>query len=470
MYHYLLLLILLTFFNSCESVSKRNKAPKPVDTTAPILKLLGDANMTLPLHQPFTDPSAKAEDDFDGDISSKITTTGSVDSNSVGSYTITYNVSDKAGNSATLKRSVRVTTFANARLGVLGDATVKIYRIENNGTTTLLWQELSTQNYDLSKTGNFDTHADTLKSDELYLIEISGGKDYDSNNNGIKDTQVVENSGVLRTVVSKKDITDLAEKLNVTTLSEIVYEATIQKLKHNFTNSTYLDAQNNISTELIKDINSDGVVDYKDTLLFNPATNQEQLLGVLHSNYNRYADTIRSGKLPLLNSNQTIAHTPTYDFARDITQSRDGSKLYIADGNSGITIIDKASNKVISNIKTKDFARHVTLSADESIAYVADSKAGLSVVDIANKKILKSLPTYDANATGDHDARYILLTESGNKLYLAASKSGVLEFDTSTPENPKLIGQYDSPDIAYNIKLSKDEKTLFLADGKTGLI
>ncbi|HGZ70622.1 MAG TPA: DUF5011 domain-containing protein, partial [Nitratifractor sp.] len=227
MYYILLLLISLTFFNACESVTTRKKAPEPVDTTAPTLKLLGESNITIGLHNTFVDPGAEANDDYDGEISQKITTSGSVDSNSVGSYTIVYSVSDKAGNSTTLSRHVRVSTFANARLGLLGGSTVKIYKLENNGTKTLLWQEQSSSNHDLSKVAQFDTHAPELQNDLLYLIEISEGSDFDSNNNGIKDTQTLKNSGLLRAVLSKKDITDLAQKLNITALSEIVYEATI---------------------------------------------------------------------------------------------------------------------------------------------------------------------------------------------------------------------------------------------------
>ena len=71
------------------------------DTVAPVITLLGDAELTLEVGDTFTDAGATATDTVDGDLSDDIVVTGSVDTTSVGSYTLTYNVSDTAGNAAT---------------------------------------------------------------------------------------------------------------------------------------------------------------------------------------------------------------------------------------------------------------------------------------------------------------------------------------------------------------------------------
>jgi len=465
-----LLFLTLIIFSGCESVTPKKSAPIPKDTTAPILTLLGDSNMTLSLHQQFIDPGAKASDDFDGDISNKIEINGTVDSDRVGVYTLKYQVSDSAGNSAEAVRMVRVTTFANARLGVLADADVTIYKIEDNGSTLMQWSTKSSKSPQLEKSAKFDTQAQDWEDNKLYLIKVTGGSDLDSNNNGIQDTHIIPNKGTLRALVTKKDLIDLAQKLNITPLSEIAYEATIHALKHNYSLNQMQEALNSFAKKVIKDLNGDGIQDYKDILYFDPSKDKEQLLGLLHYKFDSFVNNLRDGKLPLFNAEQNITTIKTVDFARNITPSSDGTKLYVADGNGGITIIDRANNSVIETIKTKGFARHIALNADESIAYVADSEAGLSVIDMATKKVINTIPTYDANATGDHDARYIQLTQDGNRLYLAASSSGVLEFDTTTPTNPQLINSFNTPDIAYNIKLSSDEKNLFIADGKSGLL
>ncbi len=70
------------------------------DTEAPVITLLGDAEMTLSLNDNFVDPGAEATDNLDGDISVNIIVTGSVDTSIAGTYTLLYNVSYSSGNPA----------------------------------------------------------------------------------------------------------------------------------------------------------------------------------------------------------------------------------------------------------------------------------------------------------------------------------------------------------------------------------
>lgn len=81
---------------------------KKDDTTPPTITLNGSSTVQHILNSTFTDAGATAEDDEDGDISSSITVTGSVSKDLVGAYTLTYSVSDAAGNSATATRTVNV--------------------------------------------------------------------------------------------------------------------------------------------------------------------------------------------------------------------------------------------------------------------------------------------------------------------------------------------------------------------------
>ncbi len=74
--------------------------PPPPDTTPPVITLLGDNPKTVLKDQPFTDSGAIASDNQDGDLTSQIVVTGSVDTHTVGTYTLFYNVSDAAGNAA----------------------------------------------------------------------------------------------------------------------------------------------------------------------------------------------------------------------------------------------------------------------------------------------------------------------------------------------------------------------------------
>ena len=78
------------------------------DTTAPVITLSGNNPMNVIVGSTFTDPGATATDDRDGTLTSSIVTTGTVNANAVGTYTLTYSVSDVAKNKATLTRTVIV--------------------------------------------------------------------------------------------------------------------------------------------------------------------------------------------------------------------------------------------------------------------------------------------------------------------------------------------------------------------------
>jgi len=93
-----------------ETSRKINKQPvdeiilvgtKEVDTTAPVITLLGDAIENVANGAAYTDAGATATDDVDGDITARIAVAGdTVNTAIAGTYVVTYNVSDAAGNAA----------------------------------------------------------------------------------------------------------------------------------------------------------------------------------------------------------------------------------------------------------------------------------------------------------------------------------------------------------------------------------
>ena len=87
------------------------------------MTLNGASNMTVECHTVFSDPGATASDACAGDLTSAIHVTGSVDANTVGSYTLTYTATDAHGNTATATRTVNVvdTLPPTLTLNVKGD-------------------------------------------------------------------------------------------------------------------------------------------------------------------------------------------------------------------------------------------------------------------------------------------------------------------------------------------------------------
>jgi uncharacterized protein YjbI with pentapeptide repeats len=80
-----------------------------VDTTAPVITILGNNPENVTVGGTYTDAGATAVDALDGAITP--IATGLVDTTTIGSYTITYTATDAAGNIATATRTVNVTAF-----------------------------------------------------------------------------------------------------------------------------------------------------------------------------------------------------------------------------------------------------------------------------------------------------------------------------------------------------------------------
>jgi hypothetical protein len=81
------------------------------DTQAPVITLNGANPMQVAIGTVFVDPGATASDGCAGDLTSSIVVTGSVDTNTVGFYALTYAVTDPSGHSDTEVRNVEVLPY-----------------------------------------------------------------------------------------------------------------------------------------------------------------------------------------------------------------------------------------------------------------------------------------------------------------------------------------------------------------------
>ena len=78
------------------------------DVASPEMSILGDANITQLQGVAWVDPGVEAHDVRDGNLTSSVSVSGTVDVNATGTYTLTYTVSDAAGNNASLTRTVNI--------------------------------------------------------------------------------------------------------------------------------------------------------------------------------------------------------------------------------------------------------------------------------------------------------------------------------------------------------------------------
>ena len=78
------------------------------DNVKPVITLKGNSTVNVRLGDKYVDAGATALDNIDGNITSKIITKSNVNTLKIGTYTVSYTVSDKAGNVDTKTRTVKV--------------------------------------------------------------------------------------------------------------------------------------------------------------------------------------------------------------------------------------------------------------------------------------------------------------------------------------------------------------------------
>ena len=103
-----------------------------VDSTKPVITLLGDATVSLTVGDTYTDAGATATDNIDGNITANIVTVNSVNTSIVGDYSVTYDVNDSAGNVAdTITRTIHVVLASDTTspiITVLGDVNISVIK------------------------------------------------------------------------------------------------------------------------------------------------------------------------------------------------------------------------------------------------------------------------------------------------------------------------------------------------------
>jgi len=87
-----------------------------VDTTKPVIALLGNTPISIEVGSVYKDAGATASDSYSKNLTSSIVTVNSVNTALVGVYTVTYNVSDSSGNAAI--EVIRTVNVVNSTLGV----------------------------------------------------------------------------------------------------------------------------------------------------------------------------------------------------------------------------------------------------------------------------------------------------------------------------------------------------------------
>lgn len=87
---------------------EKNVTYNVIDNVAPVVTLNGDEELSLYQNTEYQEQGCIVVDNYDGDISDKVTIEGSVDTTKIGTYELNYVVKDSSGNESQKKRKVTV--------------------------------------------------------------------------------------------------------------------------------------------------------------------------------------------------------------------------------------------------------------------------------------------------------------------------------------------------------------------------
>src|SRR5207248_1306358 len=120
-----------------------------VDTIRPVMTLIGSGVVTNECHSAYVDAGATASDNCAGDLTSSIAVTGGLNVNTLGSYTLRYNVGDPSGHAAVeITRTVQVVDTTKPVIHCPASQTI----VATCGSPVTFTAPTATDNYDPSPT------------------------------------------------------------------------------------------------------------------------------------------------------------------------------------------------------------------------------------------------------------------------------------------------------------------------------
>ncbi len=153
---------------------------------------------------------------------------------------------------------------------------------------------------------------------------------------------------------------------------------------------------------------------------------------------------------------QQLRHVGESKTANAFALALSGAHLYVADGATGLTVVDvskPASPETITTVGTSGMAIDVVVNGQ--YAYVAVGSSGMDVFDISNP----TQPTFAANYHVDGFTNHLNISD--DRAYLANWET-IEVVDISTPAQPKLIATQHAFQRAMAIAIK--DNTFYVGD------
>jgi ketopantoate hydroxymethyltransferase len=183
------------------NVAQVNRTVGVIDTTAPVITLIGSDPQQVEFNTSYVEQGATASDNYDGDLSASIVINSSaIDVNTIGNYTVTYDVIDSSGNPAIqVTRTVEVIDSTPPVLTLLGDnpQTVEVFTayVEQGATAD--------DNYDGDLTVNITIDDSAVNTAVLgsYIVVYEVSDSFGNTINATRTVDVVDTTSPVITLL-----------------------------------------------------------------------------------------------------------------------------------------------------------------------------------------------------------------------------------------------------------------------------
>lgn len=129
--------------DSSGNITTETRTITYTDNTSPVISLKGASDMSLTIGTSYQESGYTATDNCDGNITDKITVLGNVNTDEVGTYTLTYNVKDSAGNTSSVNRRISIYDFTTNNINTY-ISSLESYIKNNNYNVAIGYVNLNT--------------------------------------------------------------------------------------------------------------------------------------------------------------------------------------------------------------------------------------------------------------------------------------------------------------------------------------
>ncbi|PFH87014.1 immunoglobulin-like domain-containing protein [Bacillus sp. AFS088145] len=393
-----------------DAESNTTKITFTIDKTKP--ELSGAADTIIQVGSPFDSKSGvTVTDNVDGDLTSKIQVSGSVDNQKPGEYQLVYSTTDSAGNTAT---SIRKITVIDSTKPVFSGAADTIIQVGSS--------------FD-SKSGV--TVTDNVDGDLTSKIQVSGSVDNQKPGEYQLVYSATDSAGNTATSIRKITVIDSTKP--------VIYGTADKKLNINsqFDSMAGVSAVDNVDGDLTKSIKIAGIVDTKKkgtyTLTYTVSDKAGNIITV------KRTITVIDNIQPVIYGavNKTININTNFNPLTGVTATDnvDGSltKLIKVTGTVNTkktgtytltyTVTDYSGNKTVitRKITVKDNIKPVIYGATPKTIKVKsnfNSRTGVTAKDNVDgdlTKVIKITGTVNTKKKGTYTLTYVVSDKAGNK-------------------------------------------------------